>query len=154
MRGKKDTKVYIGVGSNLGDRNANIEKALQLVELIKGASLRRVSSIYETKPVGGPKQGNFLNGVFEITTELDPLSLLSQLQAIEKALGRRRCVKNGPRSIDLDILLFGKRKIKSKELNIPHPQMHKREFVLRGLRELKPHAYLPAGRQVSLRRYA
>lgn len=133
---RKRHTVYIGIGSNLGDRKANIEKAVRLVKLIKKVKVKRISSIYETKPVGGPPQEDFLNGVFEIETSLSPFMLLEELQKIEKYLGRKRSVKNGPRTIDLDILLFGNKKIDTKELKIPHPRMHKREFVLRGLREL------------------
>jgi len=129
-------KVYIGIGSNLGDRDANIAKALQLVKSINGVKLERTSSIYETDPVGGPPQGKYLNGVFEIKTTLDPARLLDELRKIEDRFGRRREIKKGPRTIDLDILLFGRKKINTKTLKIPHPRMQKREFVLKGLREL------------------
>ncbi|MFH1593121.1 MAG: 2-amino-4-hydroxy-6-hydroxymethyldihydropteridine diphosphokinase [Candidatus Omnitrophota bacterium] len=135
MRDRRSS-VYIGIGSNLGDRNANIDKALKLVSMVKGVKLQKVSSIYETEPCGGPLQGNFLNGVFNIKTTLDPFKLLAELGKIEKNLGRRRSALNGPRTIDLDILLFGSRRIDTEKLKIPHPRMHKREFVLRGLREL------------------
>ncbi|MFH1380893.1 MAG: 2-amino-4-hydroxy-6-hydroxymethyldihydropteridine diphosphokinase, partial [Candidatus Omnitrophota bacterium] len=114
-KAKKSTKVYVSLGSNLGDRNANIKKALRLVKEINGVDLKKVSSIYETRPLGGPKQGNFLNGVFEITTNLGPIKLLRQLQKIENALGRTRGVKNGPRTMDLDMLLYGEEKINKKE---------------------------------------
>ena len=130
--------VYIGVGSNLGDRKSNIEKAIELVKLIKGVKMERASSVYETEPVGGPLQGKFLNGVLKIKTTINPFKLLGELRKIEKHLGRKRRIKNGPRAIDLDILLFGKKKIDTKSLKVPHPRMHKREFVLRGLRELLP----------------
>jgi len=130
--------VYIGVGSNLGDRKSNIEKAIELVKLIKGVKMERASSVYETEPVGGPPQGKFLNGVLKIKTTINPFKLLGELRKIEKHLGRKRRIKNGPRAIDLDILLFGKKKIDTKSLKVPHPRMHKREFVLRGLRELLP----------------
>ena len=136
-RGRKGTVAYIGIGSNLGNRKANIDKALELVKLIRGVKLTAVSSIYETEPVGGPPQAKFLNGVFEIMTNRTPFGLLEELQKIERGLGRKRRIKNGPRTIDLDILLFGKRKITDARLRIPHPRMHKREFVLRGLRELR-----------------
>lgn len=132
----KGTTAYIGIGSNLGDRKANIEKAIKLIGLTKGLKLVRVSSIYETEPVGGPPQGKFLNGVFKIRTGLGPFKLLEELKGIEKRLGRKRGIKNGPRKIDLDILLFGNKKIDAKGLKVPHPGMHKREFVLKGLREL------------------
>lgn len=130
------SNVYIGIGSNLGDRRANIEKAIKLVKLIKGVRIKRTSSIYETDPEGGLPQEKYLNGVFKIETKLDSHKLLGELQRIEKHLGRKRKAKNAPRTIDLDILLFGNRKINTKDLKVPHPRMHKREFVLRGLREL------------------
>ena len=133
----RKSPVFIGVGSNLGNRKANIEKAIDLVKRIKGIKFRRVSSIYETEPEGRVPQGKYLNGVFEISTALKPPALLTELKSIEKGLGRKRSVKSGPRTIDLDILLFGKRKMKTPSLTIPHPRMHKREFVLKGLRELK-----------------
>ena len=129
-------RVFVGIGSNLGDRQSNIKKALRLVNLIKGTALIKTSSIYETEPMGGPPQDRFLNGVFEIKTSVSPFKLLGEFKKIEKALGRKRKIKNGPRTIDLDILLFGNRKIDSRDLKIPHPRMHKREFVSRGLREL------------------
>ena len=134
------TDVYIGIGSNLGDRKANITKAVELAKLIKGIKVKKVSSIYEADPVGGPPQEKYLNGVFSIETKLGPFELLEELQRIEKELGRKRKVKNGPRVLDLDILLYGNKKIDKKNLKVPHPRMHKREFVLRGLRELLPHA--------------
>lgn len=134
----KGTLAYIGIGSNLGDRKTNIDKAIKLAGLTKGMKLVNASSIYETEPVGGPRQGKFLNGVFKVRTTLKPPRLLAELKAIERRLGGKSRVKNGPRAIDLDILLFGNKKVNSKNLKIPHPRMHKREFVLRGLRELKP----------------
>ena len=140
MQNRKN-QTYIAIGSNLGDRRANIEKAIKLVNLIKGVRLKRTSSIYETNPAGGPPQAKYLNGVFSIETKLGPHKLLCELQNIEKHLGRKRKARNAPRTIDLDILLFGNRKINTRNLKIPHPRMHKREFVLRGLRELLPHAY-------------
>ena len=135
------TDVYIGIGSNLGDRKANITKAVELAKLIKGIKVKKVSSIYEADPVGGPPQEKYLNGVFSIETKLGPHKLLCELQNIEKHLGRKRKARNAPRTIDLDILLFGNRKINTRNLKIPHPRLHKREFVLRGLRELIPHAF-------------
>jgi 2-amino-4-hydroxy-6-hydroxymethyldihydropteridine diphosphokinase len=128
---------YIAVGSNLGDRKSSIEKAIALLGLLKGIRVARISSLYETEPVGGPPQGHFLNGVFEIRTKRAPLDLLGVLQGIERELGRTRGVRNGPRTIDLDILLYGNRRVATKKLTIPHPRMQKREFVLRGLWELR-----------------
>ena len=137
MRRRRKTTAYIGVGSNLGDRKANIEKAMKFLKMTKEINFLGTSSIYETEPAGGLPQGNFLNGVFKIETTLEPFKLLGELQRIEKHLGRKRKIKNGPRTMDLDILLFGRKKVNSKDLVIPHPRMHRREFVLRGLRQLE-----------------
>ena len=102
----------------------------------KNIEVRRVSAIYETEPVSDIPQGKFLNGVIEIETGLDARSLLRALNSIEEKLGRKRTVKNVPRTIDLDILYYGDEKIDDKDLIIPHPRIQEREFVLRGLREL------------------
>ena len=130
------TVCYIGIGSNLGDRRAYIEEAIRSLNNIKGVSLKRVSSIYETDPVGGVAQGKFLNGVIEIETTLDPRGLLKELGGVELRLGRVRGPKNGPRTIDLDILYFGQECIDTADLVVPHPGIKSREFVLKGLREL------------------
>ena len=127
---------YIGIGSNVGDRKANIKRALELIGMTRGVDLEKTSSIYETEPVGGPPQGDFLNGVIKVKTTLEPFAFLKTLQKIEQHIGKKKTVKNGPRAIDLDILLFGKKSVTTRNLKIPHPRMHKREFVLRGLREL------------------
>ena len=130
------TVCYIGIGSNLGDRRAYIDRALELLGAANGVTIKRISSIYETDPVGGPIQGKFLNGVMEIETILKPLELLKELNRIETSLGRVRGLKNAPRVIDLDIILFGQERIESADLVVPHPRMREREFVLKGLREL------------------
>lgn len=98
----------------------------------------RVSTLIETKPVGGPPQGNFLNGVVEIETTLTPRDLLKRLQEIEESLGRVRAERWGPRTIDLDILLYGDQVIHEPDLVIPHPLMHERRFVLQPLAQLAP----------------
>lgn len=128
---------YIGIGSNLGDRRRYIDSAID--ELKKnGGTIRvlRISSIYETAPVGELAEGRFLNGVIEIETSLEPKRLLEELHGIESRLGRKRTVKNGPRTIDLDILYYGNDAISDGALVIPHPRIGEREFVLKGLREL------------------
>jgi len=127
---------YIGIGSNLGDRRAYIDKAILKLSAANGIRVKRVSSIYETDPVGGVKQGKFLNGVLEIETTLSSSELLKELNSIEASLGRVRGLKNDPRVIDLDILLFGQEHIDSADLVVPHPRIKEREFVLKGLREL------------------
>jgi 2-amino-4-hydroxy-6-hydroxymethyldihydropteridine diphosphokinase len=127
---------YIGVGSNLGDRRAYIDKAISQLGLVGGIKVKRVSSIYETEPVGAVKQGKFLNGVLEVETDLGARQLLTEIGHIERALGRIRTVKDGSRTIDLDILYFGNERIDEAGLKVPHPRIAEREFVLKGLREL------------------
>jgi len=130
------TVCYIGIGSNLGDRRGYIDKAIKSLSQTKDVKIKRVSSVYETDPVGGVPQGKFLNGVIEIETALDPFGLMEELGSIEISLGRARGLKNGPRTIDLDILYFGQERVNGPDLIIPHPRINEREFVLRGLREL------------------
>jgi len=120
----------------LEDRKKYIETSIQKLRNIDGVEVRRVSSIYETEPIGGPKQGKYLNMVLEIDTELEPKELLCNIHIIENELGRKRVVKNGPRTIDLDILLYGDKKIDEQGLKIPHPRMNEREFVMKPLEEL------------------
>jgi 2-amino-4-hydroxy-6-hydroxymethyldihydropteridine diphosphokinase len=127
---------YVGIGSNLGDRQRYIDRAIDELRREPDISVRRVSSIYETEPVGGIRQGMFLNGVLELETNLGARALLKALRCIEERLGRVRRVKNGPRTIDLDILYYGDEKLDEDGLTIPHPRIQEREFVLRGLREL------------------
>ncbi|MFA4991865.1 MAG: 2-amino-4-hydroxy-6-hydroxymethyldihydropteridine diphosphokinase [Candidatus Omnitrophota bacterium] len=129
-------RCYIGLGSNLGDRQKNIDEAVRRLGSARGIEVKRVSSVYETEPVGGPPQGKYLNAVAEIETGLSPRELLTVTQAIEDGLGRTRTVRNGPRTIDLDILLCGGLEIDEPDLKIPHPRMKEREFVMKGLREL------------------
>ena len=130
-------QVYLGLGSNLGDRRGNIQQAVALLSQ-NGLAVERLSSIIETDPVGGPPQDKFLNAALKATTELTPLQLLSAIKKIENQLGRRNTVRNGPRTIDLDILLYDDLEVRTPELTIPHPRMLEREFVLRPLGELMP----------------
>ena len=129
-------RCYIGIGSNLGDRRMNIEAAIQNLRRAKRIKVSRISQIYETEPVGGPPQSRYLNGAIEIETDLEPKELLSELQKIEEDLGRKRTVKNGPRTIDLDILMCGDTEIDEPGLTIPHPKMKERDFVLKPLKDL------------------
>jgi 2-amino-4-hydroxy-6-hydroxymethyldihydropteridine diphosphokinase len=127
---------YIGIGSNLGDREKYIENAIEKLNNIEGVEVKKVSGIHETEPMAGPKQGKYLNAAIEIETALKPRELLAKLQDIEKQLGRKRTVKNAPRTIDLDILLYGDSKIDEPDLKIPHPGMREREFVMKPLKEI------------------
>lgn len=135
---------FIGIGSNLGNRKLYIEKAIRFLKTSKDIVVEKVSSIYETNPVeGSSNQGKFLNGVIKIKTSLRPVVLLERLQNIEKVLRRKRTVKNGPRTIDLDILTYGKQIIVEPNLLIPHPRLDKRKFVLRGFCQIAPNFVHP-----------
>jgi 2-amino-4-hydroxy-6-hydroxymethyldihydropteridine diphosphokinase len=129
---------YIGLGSNLGDRRKNLMQAIEKIGRLQNTKVTKTSSIIETEPVGGPPQGKFLNACLEIQTELSARELLKNLQNIESELGRVRTVKYGPRTIDLDILLFNDKQIKDKDLTVPHPKILEREFVFAPLKEIAP----------------
>ncbi len=121
---------YIGFGSNIGDRHVYIRNALHRLAAVEGIILQKVSSLYETAPVGYEEQGQFLNGVAEIQTSLSPRSLLHILKAIERQIGRQHRVRWGPREIDLDLLIYGDVCLREDGLIVPHPEMHRRQFVL------------------------
>ncbi len=129
--------VYLGLGSNIGDREANLQDAVRNLQS-DDLRLLRVSSLYETEPMGFHDQPWFLNQVAEFEAELQPRQLLQRMQAVEKTLGREREIVNGPRTIDIDILLFGDVVMKTAELTIPHPRYRERRFVLEPLLELDP----------------
>ncbi len=130
--------VYIGIGSNIGDRERNFEEALRKLVSIGGLEISARSRRYSTKPDGGPPQEDYLNGVLRIETEISPESFLSELKKIENDMGRMPSGRNHPRVIDLDILLYNDRIVRTKALTVPHPKMHERSFVLEGLAELAP----------------
>jgi 2-amino-4-hydroxy-6-hydroxymethyldihydropteridine diphosphokinase len=129
--------VYLGLGSNIGDREAMIESALNQLDA-PDVRLKRVSSLYETEPIGFRDQDWFLNCVAEFETGLFPKRLLQRMQKVELTMGRVRSLKNGPRNIDLDILLFGNAIMQTEELEIPHPRYRERRFTLAPLAELAP----------------
>ena len=129
--------VYIGIGTNLGNRQKNIDEAQRLLEENQ-IHILKSSRIIETDPIGGPKQNKFLNAVIKAETNLAPFELLHTLQSIEKKLGRVKTVINGPRVIDLDILLYDQKKMNTQELTIPHPRMFARDFVMIPLSEIEP----------------
>ncbi len=132
------TRVFIAVGSNLGNRRQNLKKAKALLKKNQDVRFLRSSPVYETLPIGGPPQGKYLNAVWEIETELKAEDLLKNLMTIEKSLGREREGRNFPRTLDLDILFYGHRLIRQKNLIVPHPRLHKRTFVLKPLVDLHP----------------
>ncbi|MEW5894521.1 MAG: 2-amino-4-hydroxy-6-hydroxymethyldihydropteridine diphosphokinase [Candidatus Omnitrophota bacterium] len=135
---KKAHVVFLALGSNMGDRRKNIDRALSLLKLY-GLTILKVSSIIETEPVGGPPQEKFLNAALKAETSLNPVKLLSVLKSIETEMGRKPSGKNFPRPIDIDILLYDNISINSPTLIIPHPRMFERDFVKRPLKEIEPH---------------
>ena len=131
-------KVFLGIGSNLGDRIGYINRAIDNLRNVPGVAIGRVSSIIETEPYEAPGQGKYLNAVLMVNTDLEALELLRKLQDIEKNLGRERSFRNASRTIDLDILLYGENKIDEPGLTVPHPRMLERAFVTGPLLEIEP----------------
>lgn len=142
MPGCKVT-AYLALGSNLGDREANLNKALQMLSKTVGIEVTNVSAFLNTAPVGYTDQPDFLNAVVEIETILEPYALLAVCNEIEQALKRKRIIHWGPRTIDVDILLFGDLVLEDERLTIPHPRMLEREFVMKPLCEIAPEAVHP-----------
>lgn len=139
-------RATIALGSNLGDRLGRLRAGLAGIGRL--GELRAVSALYETEPVGGPAQGSYLNAVALIDTELDPVDLLAALHAIEGDSARRRDVRWGPRTLDLDLLTFDDRRISLPDLEVPHPRAHERRFVLAPLLDVAPEVHLADGRSV------
>jgi 2-amino-4-hydroxy-6-hydroxymethyldihydropteridine diphosphokinase len=128
---------YLGLGSNLGDRARNIREALDRLPSA-GIQVLKTSSLMESEPAGGPPQNDYLNAVTKVSTSLNPLDLLSALKSIETRMGRIKTVRNGPRVIDIDILLFEGVTMRTDTLTIPHPRMRQRAFVMNPLKEIEP----------------
>ena len=124
------TQAFVGLGSNVGDRFANLRRAVSALASTEGVTVVRASSVYETDPVGEVKQPDFLNAVVEIDTSLSPRELLELFKSVEEAGGRIPRTRWGPREIDLDLLIYGQERIDEPGLQVPHPQMGKRPFVL------------------------
>ncbi|MBI4444016.1 MAG: 2-amino-4-hydroxy-6-hydroxymethyldihydropteridine diphosphokinase [Acidobacteria bacterium] len=133
---------YLSLGSNLGERREQLRRACAALEN-SGVRLRQISSLYETAPVDFVEQDWFLNCVLEIETTLEPLELLREMQRIEQKLRRRRERPKGPRTIDIDLLLYGDSVLNLPELVVPHPQMTRRRFVLEPLLEIAPALVVP-----------
>ena len=129
--------IYLGLGSNIGDREANLRAAIERLPA-SGVTVLRTSPIYETEPVDYTDQRWFLNLVLEASTELLPLQLLARTSRIERELGRTRTIPKGPRTIDIDILLYGRSVIRGRKVEVPHPRMSERRFVLAPLADLAP----------------
>lgn len=141
-------RAYIAVGANLGQREQNIERAIELLRQTPGVHVVKVSTLIETPAVGGPADSPpFLNGAIEIQSNLAPRELLDKLLRIEETLGRQRKEKWEPRIIDLDIVLFGDRVVDEPHLKIPHPLMHARRFVLEPLAQIAPELVHPVSKR-------
>ena len=139
------TIAYVGVGSNLDQPASHVRRALDEMGAIRGTQLQAKSSLYRSAPMGYAAQPDFVNAVAALETTLSSGDLLRELQAIEKRHGRERSFANAPRTLDLDLLLFGNERIAAQDLVVPHPRMHERAFVLKPLLEVAPglEAYKP-----------
>jgi len=135
-------KYFLSLGSNLGDRTQNLRRSMNLLRR-QSVKILRASMFYETEPVGYSDQPPFINQAVEIETTLAPRELLGALQSIERRLGRTKTMRNGPRLIDLDILLADDNVLETRDLIIPHPRMQERNFVLVPLNEIAPDAWHP-----------
>lgn len=136
IRRKRITRAYLSMGANLGDRLGQLAEALRRLERVPGVRLAAVSGVYETVPQGKVEQPDFLNCAAAVDTDLDPLALLEAIHKVERAMGRIRTERWGPRTIDLDILLYGAQIVKLPGLTVPHPRLGERAFVLIPLLEL------------------
>lgn len=137
------TVAYVGLGANIGEPRRQIEAAIAELEKLPDTNSVLASRLYRSAPVGYPDQPDFLNAVARIDTGLDPEALLGHLQEIEKRHGRERPFAGAPRTLDLDLLLYGEQTIASTRLTVPHPRMHERAFVLMPLLEIAPEAAIP-----------
>lgn len=143
------TRAYVALGANLGDREGTIRLALALLESRPGVTVVRASTLRETEPWGPVPQTRYLNGVVALDTSLDPRSLLEALLGVERDLGRVRGERWGPRTIDLDLLLHGDAELDEPGLELPHPRLHERAFVLEPLAELDPELVVPGRGRVA-----
>jgi 2-amino-4-hydroxy-6-hydroxymethyldihydropteridine diphosphokinase len=139
---------YVGIGSNVGDRQSFCRRAVDDLAESEGISVTRTSSLYETSPIGGPPQRSFINMVVEVQTAIEPRALLDLCKGIETRLGREpSAIRWGPRVIDLDVLTYDEEKINEPDLEIPHPRITSRRFVLVPLLEINPDAADPWGKR-------
>lgn len=137
------TRAYIALGANLGDPALTVQAAIEALRDLPQSQLIAPSSLYRTAPVGLKNQPDFINAVVSVETQLDANRLLDELFAIEARFGRRRSIKNAPRTLDLDLLLHGDTLCSSAKLTLPHPRMHQRAFVLAPLTEIAPDIEIP-----------
>jgi len=145
--GRLSVKAYLALGSNLGDRLATLQRAVDLLAAGDGVEIVRCSRVYQTDPVG-PPQPDYLNAVLEIATTLSPRALLERCLFVENEMGRVRAERWGPRTVDIDLLTYGRERVEEPGLSVPHPRMHERAFVLVPLAELDPDPPLPGGRHL------
>jgi 2-amino-4-hydroxy-6-hydroxymethyldihydropteridine diphosphokinase len=143
------TRAYVGLGANLGPRELTLLEAVDLLRATEGVVVRAVSQLRETEPVGVVDQPAFLNGAVELETELSARELLDRLLEVEQELGRVRAERWGPRTVDLDLLVFGAETIDEPGLRVPHPRLHERRFALEPLAELAPDLVVPGRETVS-----
>ncbi len=143
-----NTEIYLGLGGNLGDPPATFQQALKQFEAF--AKVIKVSKLYKSKPYGFADQPDFYNAAVQLASELSPLDLLTQLQEVERQLGKKVVCENGPRVIDLDLLVYGKEVIDLPGLTLPHPGILERDFVLKPLTDLNPILTHPAWNGQSL----
>ena len=136
-------KAFIGLGANLGEPRAQVRRAIAALAELPGTRLLAASSLYRSAPVGVGAQPDFVNAVAEIETALAARALLEALLATESRFGRKREFPGAPRTLDLDLLLYGDRVIAEDDLTVPHPRMHQRAFVLAPLAEIAPNAFVP-----------
>ena len=142
------TVVYVGLGSNLKDPTAQLARAVMELSRLPQTSLQAQSPFYASRPVGPQDQPDFVNGAVKLSTSLSPHQLLDHLQAIELAHGRERLRHWGPRTLDLDVLLFGTEVISDERLTVPHAELENRDFALQPLLDLTPELQLPDGRRI------
>jgi 2-amino-4-hydroxy-6-hydroxymethyldihydropteridine diphosphokinase len=140
---------YLGLGSNLGDRLGTLQAAVDRLGAEDGIRVDASSRVWETAPVGGPEQPDYLNAVVRVETELEPRELLAACRRVESALGRERAERWGPRTIDVDVLLYDARTVDEPDLTVPHPRLAERAFVLLPLMELEPDPRVPDGRRLA-----
>lgn len=133
----------ISIGSNMGDSKKNVALALTELITLKGCMLISASRLYRTEPVDVTDQPWFVNAAVVLNTQIKPFHLLKELQALEKKFGRKRVIDKGPRTLDLDLLLYGKRIVEGQDLILPHPRVHERRFVLEPLAEIAPEMVHP-----------
>lgn len=143
------TDAFIGLGSNLKAPSAQLARAVAEMAALPKTTLVAQSPFYASRPVGPQDQPDFVNGAAWLSTELEPHALLDQLQEIEQAHGRERLIRWGPRTLDLDLLIFGNQELDDNRLTVPHRELHNRNFVLQPLLDLKPDLKLPDGREIA-----